>query len=246
LPIYGHRARIGYTSPPLVTETFPYEFYKMAPPGVTVVLTTLMVNVHTPESGEAEESWNHAVRGAKAMAKTGVDIIVLGGGPVVYAGGKEAAEKAIDDLRAQVGSIPVTNSTTCYRAADVALGAKIVGSVTYTSPPGANDHLGGIGDMAEGTRTAGHKYANVPFIDVGKTPSEIPLQLARELKQEHPDIDTIHLGSPHWACAAIIETIEQELGVNVVQGTQAILWHALRTLGIEDKVQGYGKLLREH
>src|SRR5262249_10006750 len=26
--IYGHRARIGYTSPPLTTEIFPYEFYK--------------------------------------------------------------------------------------------------------------------------------------------------------------------------------------------------------------------------
>lgn len=34
--MYGHRARIGYTSPPIVTEVFPYEFYKMAPPGVTL------------------------------------------------------------------------------------------------------------------------------------------------------------------------------------------------------------------
>jgi hypothetical protein len=39
-PVYGSRARIGYTSPPLVTEVFPYEFYKMAPPGVTLALTT--------------------------------------------------------------------------------------------------------------------------------------------------------------------------------------------------------------
>jgi hypothetical protein len=37
---YGHRARIGYTSPPLTTEVFPYEFYRMAPAGVTLVITT--------------------------------------------------------------------------------------------------------------------------------------------------------------------------------------------------------------
>ena len=33
--MYGHRARIGYTSPPLTTEIFPYEFYKIVPDGVT-------------------------------------------------------------------------------------------------------------------------------------------------------------------------------------------------------------------
>ena len=33
--MYGRRARIGYTSPPLTTEIFPYEFYKIVPDGVT-------------------------------------------------------------------------------------------------------------------------------------------------------------------------------------------------------------------
>ena len=41
--IYGHRARIGYTCPPLSAEIFPYEFYKLAPAGVTLVITTLTV-----------------------------------------------------------------------------------------------------------------------------------------------------------------------------------------------------------
>ena len=39
--MYGYRARIGYTSPPLVTEVFPYEFYRMAPAGVTLAISTL-------------------------------------------------------------------------------------------------------------------------------------------------------------------------------------------------------------
>ena len=33
---YGYRARIGYTSPPLTSEIFPYEFYRLAPDGVTL------------------------------------------------------------------------------------------------------------------------------------------------------------------------------------------------------------------
>ena len=45
--IYGHRARIGYTSPPLTTEIFPYEFYKIVPTGVTLVITTLAIVVRS-------------------------------------------------------------------------------------------------------------------------------------------------------------------------------------------------------
>ena len=33
---YGRRARIGYTSPPLTTEVFPYEFYQMVPAGIAL------------------------------------------------------------------------------------------------------------------------------------------------------------------------------------------------------------------
>ena len=244
--MYGYRARIGYTSPPIVTEVFPYEFYKMAPAGITLVLTTLMVARHTIDSGEAEESWQHTLRAAREMARAGVDIIVLGGGPVVYGGGGSGVDQAIRSLQAELG-IPVTNSSTAYRQADLALGARVIGSVAYASPPGSTDHLPSPGiPTAEGTQTVANKYASAAFIDVGRIDSEVPLEMARELKREHPEIDTIHLGSPHWACGAIIEPLEQELGVNVVQGSQAILWWALRSLGIQDRIEGYGRLLREH
>ena len=244
--MYGHRARIGYTSPPIVTEVFPYEFYKMAPPGVTLALTTLMVARHSKESGEAEESWNHAVRAAREMARAKADIIVFGGGPVVYSGGAQRAHDTMAALQEELG-VPVTNSTTAYHQADAVLGAKLVGSVTYASTPGSADHLPNerFTDPDKTTMVA-QKFAGVPFVEVGTIPSEVPLRLARELKREHPEIDTIHLGSPHWAAGAVIDALEQELGVNVVQGSQAILWWALRSLGIEDRIEGYGKLLREH
>src|SRR3954451_2543707 len=129
--MYGTRARIGYTSPPLVTEGFPYEFYKMAPPGVTLAVTSLMVAVHTAESGEAEESWNHSVRAARAMAKAGVNLIILGGTPVQYSKGQETAAETLRTLEAELG-VPVVNSNTAYLEASRTLGARTIGSVTYT------------------------------------------------------------------------------------------------------------------
>jgi maleate isomerase len=46
--------------------------------------------------------------------------------------------------------------------------------------------------------------------------------------------------------ADAIEPLERELKVNVMTSLQAIAWEAMRTAGIEDRVEGYGKLLREH
>src|SRR5262245_66282967 len=41
--IYGSRARIGYTCPPLCAKAFRYEFYKLVAGGVTLVTTTVTV-----------------------------------------------------------------------------------------------------------------------------------------------------------------------------------------------------------
>jgi hypothetical protein len=64
--IYGHRARIGYTSPPLTTEIFPYEFYKIVPAGVTLVITTLAIVVRS--KGEVEQSYDISMKAAREMA----------------------------------------------------------------------------------------------------------------------------------------------------------------------------------
>ena len=73
--IYGHRARIGYTSPPLTTEIFPYEFYKIVPAGVTLVITTLAIVVRS--KGEVDQSYDISMKAAREMAAAGVDIVAV-------------------------------------------------------------------------------------------------------------------------------------------------------------------------
>ncbi len=75
--MYGHRARIGYTSPPFLTETFPYEFYRLVPEGVTLVLTTLAIKRLTRE--ETARSVEMTLEAAREMGRAGVDIVVFGG-----------------------------------------------------------------------------------------------------------------------------------------------------------------------
>src|SRR5258708_32351272 len=62
--------------------------------------------------------------------------------------------------------------------------------------------------------------------------------------REHPDADTILLPSPHWPTAGAIEPLEREFGVNVMSAQQAIVWDALRRCGVNDKIEGFGRLFR--
>ncbi len=81
--------------------------------------------------------------------------------------------------------------------------------------------------------------------DVGRIPKATALDLARKVKDANPDADTIHFACAHWAVAEIIDTVEDELGVDVMTSHQAILWQALRAAGVDDAITGFGRLFRE-
>src|SRR5205807_6021516 len=105
--MYGHRARIGYTSPPLTTEVFPYEFYKIVPDGVTLVITTLAIVERN--KAELDQSYDISLKAAREMAAAGVDIVVLGGVPINLSRGAENAEALVQELAAELG-VKVTSS----------------------------------------------------------------------------------------------------------------------------------------
>jgi hypothetical protein len=53
--MYGWRARIGNISPTACAEILPYEFYRVAPEGVTFVSTNLVIR-DARESSQVEAS----------------------------------------------------------------------------------------------------------------------------------------------------------------------------------------------
>jgi maleate isomerase len=58
----------------------------------------------------------------------------------------------------------------------------------------------------------------------------------------HPDADSILFLSPHWPVIGAIEPLEHKFGVNVMTALQAIVWDALRRVGVNDRIEGYGRL----
>jgi maleate cis-trans isomerase len=243
--MYGYRARIGYCSPPFVTENFCHEFYKMVPDGVTLMITTLSITTLTAKEKTTEAmAASHAksLEAAKYMAEAGADVVVLGGNPINQSRGVETLDALCADLSREIGTRVVT-STQAQMQALKALGARKVATVHPFLPQQNADHEESMRKL--GFESAGAIACGYTVQDLGRVPGELALTLSRRIKQEHPEADTIHPSCAHWATAHAIDQIERELGVNVMTSQQAILWKALRTAGIDDKIQGYGRLLRE-
>ena len=55
--MYGWRARIGNISPTACSEILPYEFYRVAPEGVTFVSTNLVIR----DARESSQVWGNRV-----------------------------------------------------------------------------------------------------------------------------------------------------------------------------------------
>jgi maleate isomerase len=238
--MYGHRARIGYTSPPLTTEVFPYEFYRIVPDGVTLVITTLAI-VERSKS-EVDRSYDISMKAAREMAAAGVDIVVLGGVPINLSRGADNAQAMIRDLEAEL-KIKVATSASCQASAAKALGCKRV-VVAQPYEASETERIAGYARHT-GCEVLGALGWGSPFNQIGRIPQEAALEMGRKLMRAHRDADTILFPSPHWPTLGAIEPLEREFGVNVMTALQAIVWHALRRVGVTDRIEGCGRLFRE-
>lgn len=63
---------------------------------------------------------------------------------------------------------------------------------------------------------------------------------------DEPDAEAIFLSCGALRAVDVIEEIEKATGKPVVTSNQGMMWSCLRMAGIEDRIEGYGRLLREH
>src|SRR5258705_14014774 len=98
---YGHAGRVGYLSPGIVDETLSGQWYRMAPPGVTLVRTSLELKDVTVEEVNAA-----VARTEKASAELGnyrPDCIVFGGSPEVAVPGLGFGKVPADKSEKEAG-----------------------------------------------------------------------------------------------------------------------------------------------
>ena len=239
--MYGWRARIGNISPTVCAEIFPYEFYRVAPEGVTVVTTNLVIR-DARESSEVEASWQLFETVIENLAKTRVDHIILSGAPLVLARGVARYRELLKDLRERC---PVPASTSPQAFAD---GLKYLGTaklaVATTFIPAYNELVRAF-LLSEGFEVLG-----IETLETGMTTLEkamlSPLQVYQHVKnvgRKYPDCDAVLITSAAWPTLTVIQALEEDLGKPVVSSSVGQIWAPLKELGVRTKITGYGKLL---
>jgi len=63
---------------------------------------------------------------------------------------------------------------------------------------------------------------------------------------DSPDVDAVFISCGALRSLDIVDALEQRLGKPVICSNQAMIWDVLRLAGIKDKIEGYGRLLRDH
>jgi maleate isomerase len=66
------------------------------------------------------------------------------------------------------------------------------------------------------------------------------------LQQNHPDADAIFISCGALRTLDVVGRIEKQAGKPVIASNQAMIWDTLRLVGIEDRIEGYGRLLSDN
>jgi maleate isomerase len=235
---FGWRKRIGLLSPTVI-ETAAYDFYRIAPDGVSMCATTSNIE-HWSRENFKQHVLDPIVTAVKYLASRHVDYIIHTGMPVVTTRGKGFEE----ELVAQIEEVTGLPATTSIRSAIRALAYLGVRNVALLSPYPQELHQSALAFLtASGFKVVADHTEDVVFKQLQDvTPAQI-LAAARTVRAKAPSVDGMYIPCNQWSAADAAPLIERELGIPVVTGAHADYWEAFRSLGITDRIEGHGRLM---
>jgi maleate isomerase len=237
---YGHIGRVGFLSPGIVDETLSGQFYRMAPPGVTLVRTSLELKDVTID--EVNAALAKAERAAAELGKYRPDCIVFGGSPTVAVPGHGSDKIIVEKIerasgrRAFAAQAAAIEALQKYGAKKLALATPFPDNVNAL----VKDFLEKSGFEVLSIRGSG-----VDYVDLSLTPLQASWELGKRVFEEARRADALYFPGAPQPCVDIIEPLEKELGTFVISSLQASLWKALQIIRYQVPVEGYGRLLRD-
>lgn len=238
---YGYRARIGVIVPGVNVNLEP-EFYRMAPKGVSIHTSRLLLLGKATQESYVKMEQDTA-RAAQELATGEVDVIAW----ACTSGGVVLSPPKIEKTIRDIAGCPVVSTITAAVAALKALGVKRVALGTpYVSFINETEI-----DYLE---KAGFEVVSMYGLELGENQQErrgigrVPPQSLHRFARhiDRPEADAIFISCTNVAGVEELEQIEAERGKPVITSTQLTFWACLRTVGITDKIQGFGRLLSEH
>ena len=241
--IYGARARLGLIVPPSNT-TNEAEFAQFAPAGVTVHTMRTPLHLDATAPGFEDAVYADIDRAVDMLVPADPSLLVY----ACTAGSMLIDEAALCRHMTARAARPAITTTGAILAALQALGIRRL-AVATPYVQALNDHERHYFDGHGFTVTA------VEGLGIGETPDEyrylcrVPADVIADLAARAVAADAcdgLFVSCTDLAVLPLIADLETRFGLPVVTSNQATLWHALRTLGLDDRIDSLGRLLAEH
>ena len=244
--VLGWRRKFGVLGPSTNTVVQP-DFDMMRPPGVTNHYSRIFTPNAQAVSNEsfmagATVIGNNTLDAVRSVMTCAPDYLVMGMSAVTFFGGAAGADAFQHKIERESGVGVSIGSHSCTAA----LNAYQAGTrIAFLTPyyPTANDEV--------------RRY----FTDSGFTvvrdiclqcPSwtgiaEVPPEVLRKhlVALDGDDVDAIVQVGTNLSMVRLASAAELWLGKPVIAINTATYWHALRRNGIDDKLEGFGRLLEE-
>lgn len=248
----GHRAKIGLLVPATNTIAQP-ESEKMAPAGVTNHVARMKPSTRGTNVGDMDayrqslaRDAGHIVEAIESVMHCEPDMVVLGHSIDTFRGGVRGAAALQRELETAASGVPVTLPSHAFIAALQVLGIHPGASISVLSPywpPGDEQVHGFFTD-------AGYQVQEIlglkcpGALAIAATPVSQVVAGLKHLAAGKPQI--ILQPGTNLPTALLAGGASAWLDVPVLSCNTATYWHALRSLGIYDRMENYGVLFARH
>lgn len=238
--MYGLRGRIGLITLATDTSVLP-EYARVMPDGVAVYPAPIVLprGEVTPAALAEMLDGEQLERAAELLLWSEVDTIVFActTGSLVHGVGWDRA--LIGRIEGASGK-PATTTTTAVLSALRAVGASTLAVATPYI-----DELNAI--ERRFLEESGFRVASIAGLscatdaEIGRLEPADAFALAERV--DAPEADAVFISCTNFHCLPVVADLERTLGKPVITSNLAGVWAALRSIGIDDVVPGYGQLL---
>ena len=238
------RARIGLLVPYTNSNLEP-DFAMMKPDGASIHVARMggYDEDEIPDAGQMQALGASDLDTPLSLL-SGVkpDVMVYGCTSATLAHGREFDRALSERIAQQTGAYTVTAAGALVYALK-ALGGEAIG---FASPYVSEINDLAIGFLAEhGVTTVARADIGVELSNDGQgalTPRDV---FDLGMRADTPDAQVLVLSCTDMRCVETLDALEERLGKPVICSNQAMMFQVMRLLDMPDKLDGFGRLLRE-
>ncbi len=234
--------KLGALTPLAVAENGPYEFYRLAPPGVVMVMVPLGIEEFSVD--DVARVFAPLDDMVDALKQRQVDAIYSTGVPLSILMAPEGHDTFLARIEARSGR-PAGSTLTAAIAAAQHLGVAKIALVNKWDA--AMNEAQAAFFARDGIEVVGTATEVLPLDRFQGLPSadsmELAYALGRRALESFQGADGIFISGGTWLAQPVCERLEREFGKPCLGNQACVLWEALHKMDYWTPIPGHGLLL---